>query len=93
MPAATPATDARILKMRAWIAAADARGTPRSEMQLQLSGSDISGLKRSSRVRTDEITFVQGVMRFLDVEVVPAATSSLATPAPTSAEPPAESAA
>jgi hypothetical protein len=70
MPPQTPVTDARIDELREWIASAEARGLPRSDMQLHLSNRDLSGLKRSPRVRMDEINFVDGVMRFLGVEVV-----------------------
>lgn len=62
-----------ITQIRQWITSADGRGVPRSEMQLHLSQRDISGLKRSSEVRTDEISFADGVMRFLGVEVEAAA--------------------
>ena len=74
--------DARILQIRGWIASAEGRGVPRADMLLHLSNRDISGLKRSSDVRTDEISFLDGVMRFLGVEVVAAAASSLDQRAP-----------
>jgi hypothetical protein len=77
MYAHTPATDARVVQIREWIASAEGRGVSRFDMLLHLSNRDLSGLKRSSGVRTDEISFVDGVMRFLGVEVVAAADSSL----------------
>jgi hypothetical protein len=76
MHIATPATDARIDQLRAWIASADVEGVPRSDMQLHLSNRDLSGLKRSPSVQTEEISFLNGVMRFLGVEVVGANTSA-----------------
>lgn len=65
-------TDARILEMRKWIASAESRGVARGDMILHLSNRDVSGLKRSSDVGTHEITFADGLMRFLGVEVVAA---------------------
>lgn len=84
MPVPTPAIEARILQIRDWIASADRQGVARSDMQLHLSDRDRSGLTRSARVRVEEISFTDGVMRFLGVEVAAAtaAASSLATRAP-----------
>lgn len=76
MPPHTPATDARIDQVRNWIARADREGLLRADMQLHLSHRDLSGLKRSPAVATDEISFLNGVMRFLDIEVVDAAASA-----------------
>ncbi|HWW25406.1 MAG TPA: hypothetical protein VNZ85_05865 [Caulobacter sp.] len=75
MPAQTPATDARILQFREWIANAEHQGATRPQMQLHLSHRDLSGLKRSPGVRTEEISFLEGVMWFLGVEVLTATTS------------------
>lgn len=72
-------TDARITEMRKWIANADATGATRAEMLLQLSQRDIAGLKRSPAVAVHEITFVDGLMRFLDIEVVPSTSESRLT--------------
>lgn len=65
-------TASRILEIRKWIAKADERGQPRADMVLHLSNGDISGLRRSADVQTDEISFAGGVMRFLGIEVVAA---------------------
>lgn len=65
-------TASRILEIRKWIAKADERGVPRSDMVLHLSNGDMSGLRRSPDVLTAEISFADGVMRFLDIEVVAA---------------------
>lgn len=75
MHAHTSATDGRILQFREWIASAERDGAARSQMQLHLSHRDLSGLKRSPGVQTEEISFLEGVMRFLGVEVL-AATAS-----------------
>jgi hypothetical protein len=72
----TPATDARVDQVRQWIAHADCEGLLRADLQLHLSHRDLSGLKRSPSVSTDEISFLNGVMRFLGVEVVDAAASA-----------------
>lgn len=80
MNARPPTTADRIVEIRKWISKADAAGTPRSGLVLHLSNRDISGLRRSSDVATDEIRFADGVMHFLDIEVAeaaPGATSSL----------------
>jgi hypothetical protein len=69
-------TDRRILEIRKWIDAADARGDQRSDLELHLSHRDACGLKRSPAVRTDEISFLDGVMRFLGVQVVAAGAST-----------------
>jgi hypothetical protein len=76
MTSKTPAMAVRIVQLREWIAQADLDGLPRSDMQLHLSHRDLSGLKRSPDVQMEEITFFSGVMRFLGVEVVAAATSA-----------------
>ena len=71
----TPVTDARIDQIRKWIATADREGLLRADLQLHLSHRDLSGLKRSPGVGIDEISFLNGVMRFLGIEVVDAAAS------------------
>lgn len=73
MPATT---DVRINQLRAWIANAEREGVARADMQLNLSHRDLAGLKRSPCVSMEEITFFDGVMRFLGVEVVAAATAA-----------------
>jgi hypothetical protein len=72
----TPATDARVDQVRQWIADADGQGLLRADLQLYLSHRDLSGLKRSPSVRIDEISFSDGMMRFLGVEVVDSASSA-----------------
>ena len=72
MPPRSRASDARIDEFRKWIAKAEVEGVPRSDMQLRLSNRDLSDLKLNPGVRTDEISFEAGVMRFLGVEAVAA---------------------
>ncbi|RAK58054.1 hypothetical protein [Phenylobacterium deserti] len=76
MTIATPATDTRIKQIRQWIATAEGRGLVRSDMTLHLSNRDLSGLKRNSGVRIDEISFSEGVMSFLGVAIAPEAAAS-----------------
>lgn len=73
MPATT---DVRITQLRDWIASAEREGVAREDLQLRLSHRDLAGLKRSPGVSMEEITFDGGVMRFLGVEVVAAATAA-----------------
>ncbi|MET0338284.1 MAG: hypothetical protein ABW063_11070 [Caulobacter sp.] len=69
MSPSTPVADARITQVREWIARADREGLVRDDLQLHLSHRDLSILKRSPSVATEEISFADGVMRFLGVAV------------------------
>lgn len=75
-PTMTAKSDVRITQLRDWIASAEREGVQRSDMQLHLSHRDLAGLKRSKCVSMEEITFFSGVMRFLGVEVIAAATAT-----------------
>ena len=57
-------------QFRVEIAKADADGALREEMTLHLTPSDGSRLKRDPTVEISDISFKDGVMRFLGVKVV-----------------------
>lgn len=58
-------------------------GVMRQDMLLRLTLRDVSLIKRSPSVKTDEVSFVGGDMRFLGVKIVqgPYAISALEAPA------------
>jgi hypothetical protein len=63
-PPASPAA-----RFRTEIEKAAAEGVARDEMTLHLTYSDVTRLKRDAQVPLPDITFADGVMRFLGVRV------------------------
>jgi len=73
--------ETRIGRLRDAIARADDQGFARDDMVLHLTLSDAAVLKRHPSVAADEISFANGCMRFLGVEVIPGPSpSSTLTP-------------
>lgn len=66
---ARPRRPAEIL--REAIEKAVAEGADRKDMMLRLTLSDASDLKRDRTLAVSDISFTEGVMRFLGVEVTP----------------------
>lgn len=70
-PQPTPRSQISVAdQFRAEIAKADADGAVREEMTLHLTPSDGNRLKRDPAVEIADISFKDGVMRFLGVKVV-----------------------
>jgi|WetSurMetagenome_2_1015567.scaffolds.fasta_scaffold128496_3 hypothetical protein len=58
------------VQFRAQIERAEAEGLSRAEMTLRLTPGDASLLKRDRNLALADISFGDGVMRYLDVRVV-----------------------
>jgi hypothetical protein len=58
------------INLRQQIEKAEADGLDRAEMMLRLTHADASSLKRDPEVALADISFADGVMRFLGVRVV-----------------------
>jgi hypothetical protein len=56
------------VRLRKQIEAAEAGGLARSDMMLRLTLSDVSHLKRDRTLGVSDISFEDGVMRFLGVK-------------------------
>jgi hypothetical protein len=54
---------------RSQIEAAERDGTARGDMTLRLTLTDVSQLKRDMSLAVSDISYANGVMRFLDVQV------------------------
>ena len=63
--------ETRIRNLRDAIARSDDQGFARDDMVLHLTLSDAAVLKRHPSVAAEEISFANGCMRFLGIEVVP----------------------
>jgi len=57
------------LRFRTQIEKAEADGLDRPEMKLRLTHADVSKLKRDPELAVADISFADGVMRFLGVQV------------------------
>jgi hypothetical protein len=70
------------IRLRSQIEKAEAAGVDRPEMTLRLTHADASHLKRDPELAVSDITFTDGVMRFLGVKVEEGgvAESALLTP-------------
>jgi hypothetical protein len=58
-------------RFRSEIEAAEAEGVSREHMTLRLTLSDVSALKRDRDLPVTDISFADGVMRYLGVKVEP----------------------
>lgn len=68
--ARTPAKRGSVAgRLRGQIEAAEAEGVTREDMTLKLTLSDASHLKRDSTLAVTDISFTDGVMRFLGVKI------------------------
>lgn len=76
MPVQPSTIAARVAQIRQWMAASDREGTPRADLELQLTHRDLSSLKRSRDVLIDEISFANGVTTFLGVKIAEVAVPS-----------------
>jgi hypothetical protein len=57
-------------QFRGEIEKAEANGVSRDSMTLKLNLSDVSQLKRDRTIAVSDISFVDGVMRYLGVKVI-----------------------
>lgn len=63
--------EATAIHLRGEIEKAEAQGVSREDMTLQLTLNDVNHLKRDRSLPVADISFVDGVMRFLGVKVLP----------------------
>lgn len=68
-PAPPPACSPRAARFRAQIEKAEADGLARTDMTLRLTKGDADLLKRDPGLQVSDISFADGVMRFLGVKV------------------------
>jgi hypothetical protein len=68
----TPTPSRRVspsIRFRSEIEKADAAGVAREDMTLRLTLGDVSQLQRDASLAVSDISFTDGVMRFLEVKV------------------------
>lgn len=70
-PPPSPARVSAAKRLRHAIEAADAEGIQRKDMVLRLTLSDVAHLKRDASLALEDISFRDGVMRFLGVQIEP----------------------
>ena len=68
-PAPTPARVSAAKRLRHVIETADADGVRREDMILRLTFGDVAQLKRDASLPLADISFRDGVMRFLGVRI------------------------
>ncbi|MBX3483986.1 hypothetical protein [Phenylobacterium sp.] len=69
MPAQPPRRKPPGPHFRAQIEAAEAEGVAREHMTLRLTMADVANLKRDRELPVTDISFADGVMRYLGVKV------------------------